>query len=313
VTLADVAAHAGVSTATVSNVVRGSRGVSAPTRTRVELAIAELGYEPNAIARALKQQVSHTIGLIVPDTLNPFFAVLALGVERAARERGYAVLVIDSECRSETEAECVHVLVSRHVDAILFAGLCEGSWIYESILERGIPVSLASFALDDPRVGSVAIDDNLAIEAVVDHLSALGHRRLAFCRYGRAGAMGERREVSFARVVTRRGLELVGLHDRPTAVACHNDMVAIDYIHSLERRGLKVPRDVSVVGFDDIPMAGHHRIELTTVRNDGDAIGRRAAHLLLDAIERREPPTRREIVPAQLVVRGSTGPIADSR
>jgi LacI family transcriptional regulator len=245
--------------------------------------------------------------------LNPFYAVLALGVERAARKRGYAVLVVDSECIPESEADCVRVLLGRHVDGVMFAGLCEGSWIYEKILDRGIPVFLASFAIDDPRVGAVAVDDDTAIEAVVDHLAADGHRRLAFCRYGRAGAMGDRREVAFARIVTKRGLELVGLHDRPTAVACHNDMVAIDYIDALERRGLRVPADVSVVGFDDIPMAQHNRMGLTTVRNDGDAIGRRATALLLDAIETGAPPVRRETISAEIVVRTTTGPVGSTR
>jgi LacI family transcriptional regulator len=307
-TLFDVARRAGVSKSTVSNVIRDSAPVAASTRRRVEAAIAELGYHPNVVARSLKSRTTFALGLVVPEPTNPFYALLVLGAERAAHERGYAVLVANTECEPETEEEAIGALIGRRVDGVIIAGVSSGSRIHESLLDRGVPVVLAGFgAAGDERLGVVDTDDEGAMEQVVEHLAGLGHRRLAFVRHHLDETSGERRAAGFAAAVARRGLELVQAGAGATAIAAHNDALAIETIDRLEREGRRVPDDVSVVGFDDVPLASHQRLELTTVRSDGREIGRRAAELLIDAARAGGFVSRREVHPAVLVVRRSTG------
>ena len=306
-TLIDVARRAGVSKSTVSNVIRDAAPVATATRERVQRAISDLQYEPNVIARSLKSRLTATLGLIVPEPMNAFYAQLALGAERAAHARGYAVLVVNTGCVPDVEADAVRTLVSRRVDGVILAGTSRGSTLHVHLLDRGTPVVLAGFGeSDDERLGIVDTDDEDAMDQVVEHLAGLGHQRLAFVRHHLDETSGERRAAAFAAAIDRRGLELVDAEDRPTVLVCHNDAIAIETIDELERQGQRVPADVSVVGFDDVPLAGHRRIDLTTVRSDGREIGRRATELLLDAIGAGRHVALREVHPATLVVRSST-------
>jgi LacI family transcriptional regulator len=309
VTLNDVARRAGVSKSTVSNVVRGAIPVAAPTRSRVEAAISELGYRPNEVARALKQRATQTLGLVITETVNPFAASLAQAVVRRARRDGYAVLIADTDGDQEIEAAQCRALVARRVDGVIFAALTEGSTSLADLLDRGVPTVLASFGGRlDRRAGAIDIDEENAMETVVGYLADLGHVRLAFARQHAREAEVDRRPSAFSAAVARHELEDVGLDGDPTAICCMNDGVAIDLMDALERGGRRVPEDVSVVGFDDVPLASHHRIRLTTVRQDAATIGTRAAELLIAAVVAGEPVERREIVRGELIVRDSTGP-----
>ena len=306
-TIGDVARHAGVSKSTVSNVVRRADVVSAPTRERVEDAIRDLGYRPNGVARALRQRATRVIGAVVPDQRNPFYAQLALGAERRARDEGFGLLIANTGCDPETESAQIAALLDRRVDAVLVAGLCAGSRAAEHIAERGVPVLLGGFRTDaGAKVGVVDVDEEGALDTLVAHLQGLGHTRLAFARGALGEAGGERRERAFAQAVERRGLGRVELGDEPTAVVAHDDTVAIEQIDRLERAGRRVPRDVSVVGFDDIPLASHERIALTTVRTDAAALGARSVELLIAASRSGAPASARESYPWQLVLRAST-------
>jgi LacI family transcriptional regulator, galactose operon repressor len=308
VTLSDVARAAGVSKSTVSNVVRGASPVAPETRSRVESAVRELGYRPNGVARALREKTSTVLGLIVPDAVNPFYGQLALGVERRAHADGYGVLIANTECDPAIERAQLDALVSRRVDGVLVGGLAQGSSLHVELLDRGIPVVCAFPAPPDPRLGLVDTDDERAMGEVVAHLHALGHRRCAFASHGLAEAGAEARQVAFEAAARQRGIAIVGLDEGPTAIAAHNDSVAIQQIDVLEGAGLRVPQDVSVVGFDDVPLASHRRIALTTVRSDGVRVGEVGAELLLDAVRDGRDVATRALVPAELVVRGSTGP-----
>ncbi len=310
-TIHDVARRAGVSKSTVSNVVRGRSVVADATRRRVERAIDELGYHPDVVARALRSRATFAIGILVPETVNPFFAVLALGAERAAHAAGYAVLVVTTECEPDREREAVRALIGRRVDGVLVAGASEGSMLHAALLERDVPVVLAGISgMSDARLGVIDVDDDVAMDAVAAHLAALGHRQVAFAGNVLHEMAGERRRLAFAAAASRQGLELVGIEDAPTAIAAHNDMIAIGEIDRLERAGWRVPADVSVVGFDDIPLAAHRRIDLTTVRADGRALGRRATELLVTAAAAGRHVAHTELFDAVLVVRGSTGAVA---
>jgi DNA-binding LacI/PurR family transcriptional regulator len=305
-TLIDVARRAGVSKSTVSNVVRGASLVSLETRERVERAIADTGYHPNAIARSLKARNSTVFGIVVPDLTNPFYAELAVGVERAANALGYAVLAAHTECAPATEGEAGRALIERRVDGVIIGGMSLASTLPTLLLDRDIPVVLASMGdFDDSRLGVIDHDDFAAMEAIVAHLYDLGHRRVAFVAYHlREHACGRRR-LAFEAALARRGLAPVDL-DGASAVVAHNDMHAIATIDRLERRGLRVPEDVSVVGYDDVPLAAHSRVRLTTVRSDAMAMGRRAVDLLIEASREGRHVAHREIQGNPLIVRSTT-------
>ena len=306
-TLLDVARRAGVSKSTVSNVIRGAALVAEPTRLRVERAIADTSYHPNAIARALKARTSKAIGIVVPDLTNLFYAGLAVGVERAANALGYAVLATHTECSPATEAETGRALIERQVDGVVIGGISLGSALPTVLLDRGIPVVLASLGEpDDLRLGAIDHDDEVAIEKIVEHLHELGHRRIAFVGQELQEQSGERRRLAFTDALARRGLAPVDIYGGATAVVAHNDMLAIATIDRLERRGLRVPEDVSVTGYDDVPLASHHRIQLTTVRSDALEMGRRAVELVVNAALEGRPVAHRETQSNPLVVRRTT-------
>lgn len=306
-TLHDVARAAGVSKSTVSNVVRGGEAVSPSTRERVMQAVSDLGYRPNAVARSLRARSTMVLGLIVTEQLNPFYAQLARGVESTARVAGYGLLVANTDALPDLEQAQVDALVDRRVDGVVVGGMTVDSDLPDRLIENGIRVVLAGCGTArDLRVGVVDVDDAAAMTDVVAHLAELGHRRVGFAPHERREAAGERRAIAFHEAARERGLEVCSLDDDPTAIVAHNDLVAIELIDRLERRGIRVPRDVSVVGFDDVPAAAHCRIELTTVRCDGAEIGERAALTLLDAIDDKSHVARVELLQPRLVVRGST-------
>ncbi len=306
-TLIDVARRAGVSKSTVSNVIRGASLVAEPTRLKVERAIADIGYHPNAIARALKARTSSAIGIVVPDLANPFYAELAVSVERAASALGYAVLTAHTECAPVTEEEAGRALIERRVDGVVIAGVSLGSSLPGMLLDREIPVVLASFGEpEDQRLGVIDHDDAAALEVIVDHLYGLGHRRVAFVSQHLREYGGERRRLGFMSALARRGLSLIDLDDGATAVVAHTDMLAIATIDRLERRGLRVPQDVSVVGYDDVALASHCRIRLTTVHSDAVEMGRRAVELAVGAAREGRHVALREMQSNPLVVRSTT-------
>jgi LacI family transcriptional regulator len=305
----DVARRAAVSVGTVSNVLGGRVPVAEPTRERVLAAIAELGYRRNEVARALKEKTTRTLGIVVPGALNPFFATLTVHVERRARREGFGVLVADTNGEPDVEAAQVRALADRRVDGVIFASVTAGSTIPEEMLDRGIPVVLASFAGDgDPRLGVVEIDEQEAMDAVAEHLTSLGHERIAFLLSGDLEEAVDRRPAALRLALERRGVPLIGTGDSPTAVCCTNDAVAIDLIDRLMRSGARVPQDVSVVGFDDIPLASHRAIDLTTVRQDPEEMGCTAAEMLLEAVAEGRHAGRRVVLPTSLIVRRSTAP-----
>jgi DNA-binding LacI/PurR family transcriptional regulator len=249
------------------------------------------------------------IGLLVPEPVNPFYAELGLGVERRAQRDGFGVLIANTGCEPAREQALVEALLARRVDGVVIGGLAQGSHVHDELLDRGIPVVLAVCGgSTDRRLGIVDVEDGPAMNEVVAHLASLGHRRLGFVRHTLAEAGAERRALAFADAARRRRLDVVTLIDGPTAIVAHNDTLAIAQMDLLERAGKRIPQDVSIVGFDDIPLASHHRIELTTVRSDAVAVGERAVELLLPAIRSGRHVARTELLPGRLVLRASTGP-----
>jgi len=306
--LVDVAARAGVSKSTVSNVIRGTALVSEETRRRVERAVAETGYRPNAIARSLQARSSNVIGIVVPDLTNPFYAQLAIGVERAAGALGFAILTAHTECAPASEIAAAYALIERRVGGVVIGGMSLQSALPKLLLGHDIPVTLAALGeIDDPRPGVIEQDEAAAMEAIVAHLHALGHRCIGFIAHHLREHAGERRRAGFLQALQRRDLAPAALDAGATALVAHDDMRAIAAIDRLERDGKRVPRDVSVVGYDDVPLASHCRIQLTTIRADAVEMGRRAAVLVADAARQNRHVARRELMPSPLIVRASTG------
>jgi LacI family transcriptional regulator, galactose operon repressor len=305
--LVDVAKRAGVSKSTASNVIRGSALVAESTRLRVERAISETGYLPNAIARSLKARSSKAIGMLVPDLTNPFHSELVVSVERAANERGYAVLAVHTGCAPQTEMDACRVLMERRVDGVLIAGISLGSPLPHKLLDRSIPVVVVSLGdFDDDRLGIVDQDDAGAMYAIIEHLCGLGHRRLAFDAQLLRENSGERRRIGFQNALRQRGLRPVDINEA-TAIVAHNDMKAIALIDRLEQGGRRVPESVSVVGYDDIPLAAHGRIGLTTVRSNAIEMGRRSVELVVAASQEGRHVHHRELHSNSLIIRSSSG------
>ncbi|MGZ4191103.1 MAG: LacI family DNA-binding transcriptional regulator [Solirubrobacteraceae bacterium] len=332
-TIHDVAAAAGVSKSTVSNVVRGAEEVSETTRARVQAAIARLNYKPNAIARQFVQQRTTMLGVLVGDLSNPYYAQMAQVVERAAFGQGYTTIFCNIEGAQEPAITGVEALVQQRVAGIVFLSYIARTAELDDALQRaGIPIVF--LGLSERWGDSVGPRDRHGGVLAAEHLLALGHRRIAYVRTPLVEASGDRaRHDGYRAALRRAGLQAlpvyawtpgtgsitvgrescelgVALRGRtaPTAVFVSNDIGAIALIEACEQRGLSIPDDLSVVGFDDIALAGLHRISLTTVAQSLDAQAERGVGLLLERIENPRLDPRHENADVALRVRGSTAP-----
>ncbi len=325
VSIAEVAAAAGVSVTTVSHVVSGNRPVSRATAGRVRLAMEQLGYVPNHAAKSLRSGSTRTIGLLIPDISNPYFAELAKGVEDAAEEFGFSVVICSTQFDREREARYLDVLRGRAIDGMIYAAGAPPSGDRLAQLARTFPMAIADEELVDVRATTVVSDNLRGGELAGEHLRMLGHRaalyisgpvalatshrRLEGFRRGFGDGrveqrLGDYREASGARAVdealAQRGAWF-------TAVFAGNDLMALGAMRALAAAGRTVPGDVSIVGYDDIALAALVRPALTTVRQPVYGIGHAAAEQLIRGLRRGDtrPITRLELE-VQLVERETT-------
>jgi len=338
----DVAAQAGVSVGTVSNVLNRPDLVSDATRSRVQAAIAELGFVRNDSARQLRAGLSRTVAYVVIDAGNPFFTDVARGVEDCARQAGAAVYLCNSDEDAVREGEYLDILREQRVRGVLITPVDHQTDRLRTLPGMGIPVVLVDRAAQDPTDWcSVAVDDVEGGDLAVTHLIELGHDRIGFVGGPQSiiqvtdRLRGARRAVERAGLpadtVTvmptdglnvaggrRAGERIVGLPSRrrPTAVFCANDLVALGFLQQMTQQGLAVPDDMAIVGYDDIEFAGAAAVPLTSVRQPRYELGRTACELLLqEAIDQQrgaasgEPGHHHrqvEFTP-ELVVRASSG------
>ncbi len=332
-TIFDVAAEAGVSKSTVSNVVRGVEEVSENTRRRVLAAIERLNYKPNTIARQFVQQRTTMLGVLLGDLSNPYYAQMAQVVERAAFSFGYTTMFCNIEGAEEIATAGVESLLGHRVAGIVFlAYVAQPSRVNELLQDAGVPIVF--LGLSESWGDSVGPQDRAGGRLATNHLLELGHRRVAYVRTplversgdharyagyraamleanvesvviewtpGEDSVRIERRELGFTEAMTAPGA--------PTALFGSNDIGAIALIEACETAGLEVPGDVSVIGFDDIALAGLHRISLTTVSQPLRFQAERAVNLLLERIESPFIDPRHVRVPVKLRVRESTAPV----
>ncbi|MBL8359084.1 MAG: LacI family DNA-binding transcriptional regulator [Rubrivivax sp.] len=331
-TIGDVARRAGVSTATVSRVVNQPDSVREIPRAKVEAAIAQLGYVPHAGARTLKSRRTGTIGAIFPTVDNAIFAKAIDALQHRLAEAGHQLLIATHDYSPATEESQAVNLLTRGADALVLCGTGQRPALLARLRARGVPVVHVMSWPPPPGLACVGFDNARAMAPVVRYLMDLGHRRIAMLAgltrdNDRAAARltGVRAALEAAglplpagRVVERRyalaeareGLQrLMEATPPPTAIVCGNDVLAFGALFEAQRLGLQVPRDLSIVGFDDLELASHVQPALTTVHVPAETMWRRAAEHVLALLDGREPPPAAE-VEVSFVVRGSTGPVA---
>jgi LacI family transcriptional regulator len=328
-TIADVARRAGVSTATVSRVLSGLGGARPATRERVEAAARDLGYRPSAVARSLKMRTTRTLGLIITDIENPFFPQLVRAVEDAALADGYALILCNATNDPERESFYLDLLVERRMDGVIIASSTLGDRHLGWLRDPPLPVVLVNTPGRGVSLPSVASDNRAGGRLAGAHLLDLGHRRLGvlttFRRYSDAAPRlsGVRTAMTAARLdpgglavsVGEPGIaggeaamrEILDRHPSVTGVMAYNDLMAIGAIRALRAAGRDVPREMSVVGFDDVAFAEYVDPPLTTIAQSPTDLGRLAVRRLIAAIGAAGRTTTRTVVPVALVVRSSTG------
>ena len=326
--LRKVAERAGVSTATVSRVLNGLDVVKASTRGRVMNAIAELKYHPNLHARSLAGGRSRTLGVIVSNLENPFFLDVYRALESDCHSRGYEVLLANTDYRSEQLVASIRLMIGRRVAGLAVIVSEMEATLVQELLDSNIPVVFYDVGPSRRNITNIRVNYQGGIERIVEHLSVLGHRKFAFIGHHSAlGPIDERRRAVMD-AVHRAGAdaevrcvadsdsleggrkaarEMLSAAFRPTAIICVNDHMAVGVLKELRERGLRVPHDISVTGFDNIRLSEFCHPALTTVHIPRDRIG----HILFSTLAPDGSPAsfagKEIVIEPELVLRESSG------
>lgn len=329
-TIHDVAELAKVSAGTVSNVLNRPSYVSSELRDRVRVAMSKLNYEPRESARQFRPGRVRNLGLVLADMGNPFFVGIALGAQEVAREEGVGLVICHSAEDSSREIENLDLLLQQRVQGIIIAAVDETNEKLDALIDREVPIVFVDRVPQGSNLSSVSIDEHLGGELIGQYFGSRGVARVGFVgdldlnpkiksrMMGvEAGAKGYDCQVQLISVSgwtvesgeagARAWLQQPGT-DRPLALACANDMVALGLIKELWRNGVRVPDDVEVMGYDDLDMATSNTIPLSTVRQPRTLVGRTAAELILSEIEpsNQDHKHRRVNLTPELVLRETT-------
>ena len=324
-TMEDVAARAGVSRALVSIVFRDVPGASDATRRRVLAAASELGYPPDRRASRLGRSRTRMVGVVFAFD-GDFHAEVVDGLYAAADEHGYEVVLSATTARRSERAAAAALLAERCEAVVLIGPRLPTREIAE--LAQRVPTVVLLRHLRLATVDTVRTDERAAMDLLVGHLAGLGHERIVHVDGGSAAGAAQRRQA-YRSAMTAHGLEPVvrpggigeeagaeaadhlldaAVRHRPTAVAAFNDRCALGALHRLRAGGLQVPADLSLSGFDDIPAAAYRHLDLTTVHQDADRLGRLAVDRLRARLDHGRPPAAPMLLTPRLVVRGTTAP-----
>lgn len=333
-TISDVAKRAGVSVATVSRVINGVASVQPASIEAVNRAVQELSYKPNSIGRNLRRSETNRIIVLQPSIANPFFSRVVRGIDAAARASGFQIMLCDTDNDPARELMYLDMLDCRVADGAIFITSCREPSAYAEIALRHPLIHCCEY-YDDDALSSVTMDNVAAARTAIEYLIGIGHRRIGFLSaYNKYLTVGQRHR-GYVSALTQAGIPVdpslnvsAGpIHDDqiwdetlkcaarfahmpepPTALFCSSDMVAIAAIHALKAEGVRVPDDMSVMGFDDIEMARLFDPGVTTIYIPKNAIGREAFRLLLKRREDPSAPTERILSEHSVVVRSSTRP-----
>lgn len=332
----EVAARAGVSLGTVSNVLNHPEIVAASTRERVLQVIKELGFVRNGSAHQLRSGSSLCIGLVVLDVANPFFTEVARGVEDAANEAGYVVILCNSDDSAEKELRYLHVLEEQRTAGILITPVQDDPGYLERLRQQEIAVVLLDRSGGSSEPGnlcSIAVDDVLGGELATRHLLELGHRRIAFVSGPLSIRQCAERRAGMVRAIEAAGLDpqqvildvptasqnatsgekcvdlLLHAQCRPTATFCANDLLALGVMRGLRQHGIAIPEEMALIGYDDVEFASSLSPALTSVRQPKYQLGYTATELLLNEVNEAWQHQHKQVVyQPELIIRASTVP-----
>jgi LacI family transcriptional regulator len=325
----DVAREARVSTATVSHVINNTRHVSEEVRARVLEAVGRCGYYPNAHARSLVSGRSQIFGLVVSDISNPFFPELVKSIETAAFERGYDVMLSNTNYDPERTSHYVRRFIERKVAGVVIMTSELDTALVDELARREVSVVFLDLGQPGVHMSNLRVNYEAGIEEAIRHLASLGHTEIAFVGGPRHLRSAARRHEAFLNSMRRylpdaplrvlhadfkleggrrAACELLAGRERPTAVLAANDMMALGAMVEFRAAGLHIPRDVSIIGFDDIAFTTLAEPQLTTVSLPRVELGRRAVEALMMTLEHPDQRGVEINIPTYLVIRGSTAP-----
>ncbi|EPJ90970.1 LacI family DNA-binding transcriptional regulator [Pseudomonas psychrophila] len=326
-TIKDVAAMAGISYTTVSHVLNKTRPVSEPVRLKVEEAIARLDYVPSAVARSLKAKTTATIGLLVANSLNPYFAELARGIEDYCERNNYCVILCNCDDDPDKQRNYLRVLLEKRVDGLVVASAGGDLGMASGLVGVRTPMVIVDRSLEGVEADLVRIDHELGAYLATRHLLDLGHRDIACIAGPAITRVAQLRMAGYLRALAEAGVmanerwlvesdfssvggyqAAVGLleHNRPSAIFACNDMMGIGVLRAAAERNIRVPEQLSVIGFDDVQMSRYVYPSLTTVGQSILQLGEMAAQLLLRRIASPERAIEQRIVKPDIVLREST-------
>jgi LacI family transcriptional regulator len=329
--LKSLAKHLGLSASTVSRVLAG-RGdefrISKETQKLIFAQAEEQGVHPDELARSLRLRSTRTIGLLIPDIANPFFASLAKAVEQHARAAGYALLIADSRESNEVEEACAKVLYHRRVDGIIVAPVGGRSDHLADLHAKGLPMTQMDRVLPDLPIPSVSTDNHAAVQMAVKHLLELGHKRIACVQGKNDSSANIARVQSYTEAMQTAGLtvkkewivgvdysaeqgeiaarQILSLKQRPTAIIAMGNLLALGTLHVAQEMKLKLPDDLALLAFDEAPWATLLRPSLTTLAQPVAEMGQQAFQALLACMSKQENVIQKVVLPPRFMKRGST-------
>jgi DNA-binding LacI/PurR family transcriptional regulator len=328
-TIYDIAKEANVSIATVSKVINSKGKISAEKRKEVLQVMNRLNYQPSMIATALTGKQTFTLGLLVPDISNPYFAEMARAIEDQGHRTGYSVVICSTDNKDERVENYINLLLKKSVDGIIIGTGVDNQELILHLLNRKIPVALISREMPDISVHTVVVDDVLGGRLAAEHLLELGHTRIGVLAEDLKVISSRNRVRGFRQALREDGLsfreedaiicdyqiglgkqaalELLSSLNRPTALFCCNDLLAIGAIQAAKELGLRVPSELSIVGFDNTILATVTDPQLTTVAQPIEHMGKQAVNLLMQDLEQYQTVKNRIVVQPELIVRQSTG------
>ena len=332
-TLADVAAEAQVHIGTASRALNESTRdmVKAETARRIQDAASRLGYSPNVLAGSLRSQRTASIGVVLPDLTNPFLPPIVRGIEDVLTTRGYVALLGNTDNDAVLEQNLVKSLRARRVDGFIIATSKRNHPILDNIAKSGTPIVLINRTADRDDISSVISDDAAGIRATVGHLVELGHRHIVHIAGPTDLSTGRDRAKAFKEAMRENKLptkksdiffckqysiaegyeatkQIFATRNDVTGIVAANDRIALGVLQALRELKLDCPKQVSVVGFNDMPFVDLVSPPLTTVRVNQYGLGAQSAELLLDRLADSSTVTKTVVLPVKLVIRGSTGP-----